>query len=234
MYNRITFPLDLDPESITVFINKEHALSNAYIPRDLTKPNVTFDELEFSEKQLLRQEASLALEALFNNALKCDLTLYAVSGFRSYNRQYDIFTSNLIQKGREHTLKYSAVPGTSEHQSGLAMDISCSTINFELDEVFDSTPEGIWLAENSYKEGFIIRYPKDKVDITGYEYEPWHIRYVGKVLADFLYENSLSLEEYYNYTPSDDFDFFIKYFKILNCTLPFTIEDTDYNEDRTE
>lgn len=220
MYDNNEVILDLEPNSITALINKEYGLPSDYIPEDLEMPNVLFDEIPFSEKKLLRTEAARALEGLFNRALKEDIELYAVSGYRSYKRQYEIFTKNLRTKGKTHTLKYSAIPGTSEHQSGLTMDVSCKSINFRLIESFEDTPEGIWLSNNSHHFGFIIRYPKDKVDITGYAYEPWHIRYVGKSLATFLYKNSLSLEEYYQYEPSSDFNFEEKYADILYIPTP--------------
>jgi hypothetical protein len=92
---------------------------------------------------------------------------------------------------------YSAAPGNSEHQTGLAIDVSCKSINFGLTNSFASTPEGLWLKDNCWRFGFILRYPKDKEHITGYAYEPWHIRYVGVPLAYYLYNNNLTLEEYY-------------------------------------
>ena len=91
-----------------------------------------------------------------------------------------------------HTI---AVPGASEHQVGLALDIVCSTY-YRLDEAFGDTEAGKWLAENSYQYGFILRYPKDKEEITGIEYEPWHFRYVGKEAAKEMTEQKLTLEEY--------------------------------------
>ena len=91
------------------------------------------------------------------------------------------------------------MPGHSEHQSGLAMDVSTISIHNRLDVVFRATPEGRWLEKNSWKYGYIIRYPEDKSHITGYAYEPWHIRYVGIDLAKELTEKNLTLEEYYNY-----------------------------------
>ena len=89
--------------------------------------------------------------------------------------------------------------GTSEHQTGLAIDISCPTMNGILTDKFGETKEGKWVAENSYKYGFIVRYPKNKSNITGYGYEPWHIRYVGTELAKYLFDNNITLDEYYDY-----------------------------------
>jgi D-alanyl-D-alanine carboxypeptidase len=212
--------VDLDPESITLLVNKEYSLSKDYIPSDLVIPNVLFNIQGFDERKQMRKEAAGALEKLFAAAQADGYTLYGVSGYRSYERQYQIFTENIVKQGKDHTLKYSAVPGTSEHQTGLSIDVSCKSLNFNLEDNFIDTPEGKWLSKNAHYYGFIIRYPKDKVDITGYAYEPWHIRYVGVDLAAYLYVNNLTLDEYYHYTPSPDFDFEARYADIINYTPP--------------
>ena len=125
-------------------------------------------------------------------------------------------TDNVKRQGLEHTTKYSATPGFSEHQTGLAIDVSADSVNNRLDESFGDSTEGKWLAENAHLYGFIIRYPKDKTKITGYSYEPWHIRYVGKPLAKYIYENNLCLEEYYNFKPSMDYSDQISYDKLVD------------------
>lgn len=213
---------DLNPFSITVLVNQEHALPRFYVPENMVVPNILFDISRYDDKKLLRKEAATAIELLFQAAEQRGYTLYGVSGYRSYERQHKIFTTNLVVKGKTHTLKYSAVPGTSEHQTGLAMDVSTKSLGYKLITSFATTPEGIWLAENAHHYGFIVRYSKDKTDITGYAYEPWHIRYVGKGLATYLYEHNLTLEEYYNYTPSDSFNFETAYATILNYKPPVT------------
>lgn len=210
--------LDLNPQSITVFVNKEYALPKDYIPEDLIIPNILFDLQGSDERKLMRYEAAKALENLFAAAKEDGITLYGVSGYRSYDRQYKIFTENIVKQGKSHTLKYSAVPGTSEHQTGLSIDVSSASQEYKLITSFASSPDGIWLADNAYKFGYIVRYPIDKEEITGYEYEPWHIRYVGNTLANYLYSNSLTLDEYYNYTPSTDFDFQTVYADLINFT----------------
>ena len=212
--------IDTDPSSITVFINREYTLSEDYEPDDLVVPNVLFNLDYYDERKLMRSEAAAALEELFAAAEKDGYTFYGVSAYRSYSRQRKIFLNNIVKRGKEHTLKYSAVPGTSEHQSGLAIDVSTKSFGFRLLDDFANTPEGIWLSKNAYRFGFIIRYPIDKVDITGYAYEPWHIRYVGKDLAAYLYANDLTLDEYYQYTPSEDFDFEAKYAALINYRPP--------------
>ena len=96
---------------------------------------------------------------------------------------------------RSKTAMSSAVPGTSEHQTGLAMDITSQSAKFQLETIFGETKEGQWLSENAHKFGFVIRYTKEKESITGYRFEPWHVRYVGNPQATYLYENQLTLEE---------------------------------------
>lgn len=214
--------MDLEPSSITVFVNKEYALPKDYKPSDLVIPDIYFHMTYFDERTLMRSEAASAIERLFLAADNAGYKLSGVSGYRSYDRQWKIFTDNIVAKGKEHTLKYSAVPGTSEHQTGLTMDISCDSLDYDLSSEFASTPEGQWVAKNSYRFGFIVRYPKGKAKITGYAYEPWHIRYVGKALAKYLYDNNLTLEEYYNYKPGKDFDFEALYADLINYTPSVT------------
>lgn len=215
--------MDLDPSSITVFVNKEYALPKDYKPSELVTPNIYFNLISYDERTQMRPEASEAIELLFQAAEKDGYLLSGVSGYRSYSRQKKIFTNNIVTKGKTHTLKYSAVPGTSEHQTGLAMDISCKSLRYNLLSTFAETPEGKWVADNAHRFGYIIRYAKGKADITGYAYEPWHIRYVGKDLATYLYENDLTLEEYYKYEPSADFDFEALYADLINYKPVVTV-----------
>lgn len=196
--------IDTEPDSLTVLVNKEFVLPAEYVPEDLVVPKIRFSFSEYKQKKLMRQEAAQALERLFEGAEEAGVSLFAVSGYRSYDRQKDIYERNTAQKGREQTDLFSARPGSSEHQTGLAMDISTGSIHYRLDEEFAGTPEGRFLADHAHEYGFIIRYPKEKSDITGYAYEPWHIRYVGEPLAKELYERGITLEEYYHYTPSQE------------------------------
>lgn len=189
--NDILDYVDLDPYHI--LINKENLLSEDYVPNNLTLPNVKYLD---KNKVLMEETAAKALENMFNDAYKQNINLIAISGYRSYDRQVNIYNNNLKKYGEEYTNKVSAKPGTSEHQTGLVIDVSSLSNNYNLNESFSNTPEGIWLMNNSHKYGFIIRYPKDKQDITGYIYEPWHIRYVGKDLSTYIYINNLTLEEY--------------------------------------
>lgn len=214
--------MDLDQKSITIYINKEYCLPKDYVPENLVEPNIIFDNTGNKERKLMRVEAAVAIEKLFEAATDDGFTLYGISGYRSYDRQKEIFLNNIVHKGKRHTLKYSAVPGTSEHQSGLAMDVSSKSVRYKLITSFSKCDEGIWLADNAHKFGFIIRYPKDQYNATGYAYEPWHIRYVGDDLANYLYSNNMTLDEYYKYVPNEDFDFEEKYSDLINYVPPIT------------
>lgn len=193
------------PDSIFCLVNKEYSLPSDYEPNDLVVPDVSFNIDYESEKRYMREEAALALESLCQDALSEGLEIFAISGYRSYERQQEIYENNLKTRGTTHTNQYSAKPGYSEHQTGLVMDVSCESEGFDLQESFGETPEGIWLAQNCAKYGFVIRYPEGKENITGYAYEPWHIRYLGVELATYLTENNLTLDEYYYYEPSFEF-----------------------------
>ncbi|MGM7428811.1 M15 family metallopeptidase [Bacillus pacificus] len=183
--------------SIQAVVNKEYGLPEDYKPEDLVVPNVPFSFSGTLEKSYLRKEAAEALEKLFDLAKKEGIQLNAVSGFRSYDYQKNLYANNVKRKGQEHTDRFSAKPGHSEHQTGLTMDVSSKSANNELELTFANTKEGKWLKENAHRAGFIIRYPKGKESITGYAYEPWHIRYVGDI-AESIYKKKLTLEEYMN------------------------------------
>ena len=178
-----------------ILVNKNNPLSKDYIPLDLEYINLPVDVVD--EKKFLRKEAALWLRFLFKAAALDNCNLIAISGFRSYIRQDEIYNASIISKSLEHTENYIAKAGTSEHQTGLSIDLSCPTINNELEESFAHTKEGIWLYNNAYKYGFIIRYPLNYKHITGYNYEPWHIRYIGKQHSIKMHNlNILTLEQY--------------------------------------
>lgn len=185
-----------DTEDILILVNKEKSISSQYVPKNLTEPDVLFSFEEDLPKRKIRTKAAIALEEMFNSAKKDKINLYATSGYRSYNRQKIIFDYRANQRGEEVANQTTARPGESEHQTGLAMDITSRSANFGLTQYFGETKEGKWVKENSWNFGFIIRYPKGKEHITGYTYEPWHLRYVGVDAAKYIYENNITLEEY--------------------------------------
>jgi D-alanyl-D-alanine carboxypeptidase len=188
----------INPENILSLVNKEYFLPADYKPHDLVAPNVPFTfKDENIEKRFMRQEAARALEELFAAAKKEGLTLIAASGFRSYERQQTLFDYEVKKSGRENAIHAVAMAGQSEHQTGLAIDITSPSVNNEITPAFGDTTEGKWVAEHAHEYGFIIRYPQGKEQITGYQYEPWHLRYVGKKAAKVMFEKGLTLEEYF-------------------------------------
>lgn len=188
-----------NPDNTLALVNKEFGLPETFLPDDLVRPNVTFSfgDLEI-DKSLMRQEAAIFLEKMFKAAKQEGIELYAVSGYRSYEYQSALFNTEVDRVGMEKALEAVAYPGQSEHQTGLSMDISSRGENMLLTETFGITKEGKWLADNAHRFGFILRYPKGKESITGYQYEPWHFRYVGIEAATIIYQNNWTLEEYFN------------------------------------
>lgn len=180
-----------------LLVNRTHKLSEDYVPENLRVPNVKFIHYADPNVKKMCSEAATALENLFAGAKKDKFTLLAVSGYRDYDYQKDLYKKQVNNEGEEKANKYLAVPGSSEHQSGLAMDL-LSTEYENLDDGFANTKTYIWLEENCAQYGFIIRYPKDKEDITKYSFEPWHVRYVGVTAATEIMKNNLTLEEYLN------------------------------------
>lgn len=191
-------PTVTNPDDLTVIVNKQRSLPPDYIPADLVEPNVPFPFEEKVEKRMLRAEAARALEALFLKAEMDGIKLYAVSGYRSYHTQKSLYETYVQTQGAEHAAAFSAVPGKSEHQTGLAMDVSGADSATRLEQSFADTPEGQWLEANCADFGFVIRYPKGKEEITGYAYEPWHLRYVGTQIAEEVMSRGITLEEYFS------------------------------------
>lgn len=192
------FPENIEnPYDILAIANKKHALPDDYEPKDLVVPNIRFPFEEDNPKKQMRAVAAEAIEELFAAGDEAGVHLFAQSGYRSYDRQVAIFASNMEKHGEEHANTYSAKAGESEHQTGLVMDVTSEDVGYDLIIEFGETPEGKWLKDHAHEYGFIIRYPEDKVDITKYQYEPWHIRYVGQKAATEIYENKETLEEYF-------------------------------------
>ena len=184
-----------DPTDVLILVNKQNKAPT--VPVTLVKPDVTPTKPSVAENIYMRPEAARALEALFAGAAEDGITLYATSGFRSYSTQKAIFDRKAAERGEQTANRSVAKPGYSEHQTGLAMDIEGeTTLGTGLTAAFGESPEGIWVAEHCYEYGFIIRYPKDKTSITGYIYEPWHIRYVGVEAATQIAELGVTFEEY--------------------------------------
>ncbi|HYF96659.1 MAG TPA: M15 family metallopeptidase [Patescibacteria group bacterium] len=184
--------------SIYYVVNKRRPLPLDYVPSGLTTPNVPLAEEDGTKESMLRGEAASAAEMLFAEAGQKGYSLILASGYRSADLQAYYYNGYVKRDGQAAADKYSAQPGTSEHQTGLAFDISRKDRRCYLEICFGQTPEGKWLAENSYKYGLVIRYPQGKENVTGYQHEPWHFRYVGMDLAEKVYESGKTLEEYFN------------------------------------
>ncbi|MCD1261690.1 M15 family metallopeptidase [Paenibacillus athensensis] len=189
------------PESLEVLVNKMWALPASYTPDDLVYPDVPFVFNEKNEKRKMRKEAAAALEQLFAAAKDDGVPLAGVSAYRSYATQKALFDSYVRKDGLEKARTYSAVPGTSEHATGLAIDVTGSDGKCAATDCFAGTKEAKWLEDHAAEYGYIIRYPKGKDSITGYQYEPWHIRYVGKDIAQAVVSKGITLEEYFNAVP---------------------------------
>ena len=173
-------------------VNRDYAISSDYVPNDLTKPNVPGG----GEATMLRAEAAQALEKMFAAAKEEEgFALVSISGYRSYGQQSAIHQRKVQSVGKKSALRVSAPPGCSEHQLGLAMDLGCKG-SMSLTSKFGQTPEGIWVAENCHRFGFIIRYKAEWEEITGYTYEPWHIRYVGEEHAARIHALDIPFEYY--------------------------------------
>ena len=182
---------DLKKDNL-VLVNKYYVLDKDYEPDNMVKI-----ESKYGVQQYLIEEAYEAFKKMADDAKKEGLTLYITSPYRSYQTQSKLYNNYSAQDGRELADTYSARPGFSEHQTGLAADI-VSGPGKSLAS-FENTKEFKWIKKNAHKYGFILRYPKGKEKITGYQYEPWHYRYLGIDTATKVYNSNLTYEEYYAY-----------------------------------
>ena len=179
-----------------LLVNKKVAVGKDYKAAKLVEPKVKFAFSYNDPKRLMDSRAVPNFEALMKAAWKDNVKLYAQSGYRSYDRQAELYNYYKRTYGEKYASRISAKPGTSEHQTGLAMDVTSPSVGYDLVEKFANTKEGKWVAKNAHKYGFIIRYPKGKENETGYAYEPWHLRYVGKDAAKEIYSKNITFEKY--------------------------------------
>jgi len=183
-----------NPDSLLVLVNKNNQLSSSFIPDNLESISLNYANAD----KYLKKEAKEQFEKLSGKAKDLGYRIIAVSAYRDYNYQNELFNYYVDEFDMDYALNCSAKPGHSEHQTGLAVDIADLSLDYDN---FEYTKEFIWVKENAHKYGFIMRYPKAKFHITGFKYEPWHYRYVGIEIASYIYENNLTLEEYKkNYT----------------------------------
>lgn len=185
----------------TILINKDNMLDKSYIPFDLVATDDNENNFHGFEDPVLKPmicESILPYFLEMQKAAKQDgFNIIVDSGYRSYDYQQTIWNKFVKQIGLEMTEKRVAYPGASEHQSGLAFDVGYIIGGDYCDDVNEDQEETKWLFKNCYKFGFILRYPKGKEKITGYQYEPWHYRFVGLDLAYKIHNENITLEEYY-------------------------------------
>lgn len=178
-----------------LLVNKTHPLAESYEPTDLIVVQHQVGS-HAAIMRYMRKEAAEHLDAMCEAAAEEGHEIGIRTAYRPYNYQKGIFNDYTNRYGEEEANKFSARPGQSEHQTGLCADVTSPSVDYKLTTEYGEAPEGIWLAENAHRFGFIIRYPLGKEDITGYQYEPWHVRYVGEEHAAKIYEQGITLEEY--------------------------------------
>lgn len=192
-----TYPIPyelLKASDYLVLVNRDNLLGEGYIPEDLvddlTCRKISYDPIR------LRETAANALQVMFDAAQEDGILLYAHSGYRSYQTQNTMYYNRLKSNNGvdDGVVQY---PGASEHQSGLAIDIiNKAGIGKKFTSAFATTKEGLWVAEHCWDYGFIIRYQPDKEELTGITAEPWHLRYVGVQVAQYMRSENLCLEEF--------------------------------------
>lgn len=184
------------PASLWTVVSKDYPLSEQqYRPGDLELTTLPARSDKSADERSVRALIVPDLTALFADAKAAGHDIMIASGFRSYDLQQTYFRSYSHSYGEEAASKFSARPGQSEHQTGLSLDIAYANRECYLDTCFGQKPAGVWLAANAHTYGFVLRYPADKTEVTKYQYEPWHFRYVGRDLAGALHESGLTLDE---------------------------------------
>lgn len=207
-FNKSRYSLN-DPASIWVIVNKQRPLQpKTYIPDDLVIPSITLRSNITSDERQVRKVNADALQTMAAAAKKDGVTLTLESGYRSYNFQVSLYNRYVQEQGKAVADTQSARPGFSEHQTGLAADVGgISKPSCNVEQCFADTIEGRWLAANAWKYGYVIRYPEGKDAVTGYEYEPWHVRYVGTDLSTEMHKKGITtLEEFFGLPAAPDYN----------------------------
>ena len=185
---------------VDILVNKDNMLSLDYVPQNMyvvdDNENNFHNYVDASKKPMLRVEVKPYIEKLICDANKSGINIIVDSAFRSGNYQQKILDNLIKEKGKE-AYRLIALPGASEHQTGLAVDFAIYENGVYNDDIKEEDKEAVWLKNNAWKYGFILRYPKNKENITGFNFEPWHYRFVGLDLAKKLYDENITLEEYY-------------------------------------
>ena len=180
---------------LMILVNKEYYLDKNYKPGDL-EPIEYYTQNRSAESRFMRAEAAEQFNRMALAGKEAGYEIVMTTAYRSYGFQSVLYNNYVAKYGQSEADKFSAKPGYSEHQTGLAVDVSSPSVGYALTAAFDETPEWKWLSENAESFGFILRYPEGKTEITGYMYEPWHFRYVGLDAAKVIQEENITLEEY--------------------------------------
>lgn len=176
-----------------ILVNKDNPLPRAHIPK-----NLVYAESKYKDNIMIDEMVKISFDKLKEEALKHNYYIDIQSGYRDYDYQEKIYNKLIEEKGFTYAITRIAEPGKSEHQTGLAIDYCIyrgekSYVEHDVKELSETK----WIHNNAHKFGFILRYPEGKEDITKYSYEPWHLRYVGR-LAEYIYKKNITLEEYFN------------------------------------
>ena len=178
-----------------ILVNRNHGLDRDYRPDDLV--GIRYYAADRTpEARFMRATAANAFHDMVYAARRQGIEFVMTTAYRSYGFQSTLYNNHVATHGQEAADRFSARPGHSEHQTGLAVDVSAASVNFQLRTAFSDTKEGRWIAENAHLFGFIIRYPESKEELTGFQYEPWHVRYVGLPAAAYIYTHGIILEEF--------------------------------------
>jgi D-alanyl-D-alanine carboxypeptidase len=186
------------PGSLWWVVNPSRPIPADYVPADLTTPDVPLRPGATATQ--LAAATAAAFESMVAEAGAAGYELQLTSGYRSYGEQQQLYDRFVQDFGEEVAAERVALPGTSEHQTGLAADVGL--VGLPDDQAFGNTQASVWVANNAHRFGFILRYPPDKADITGYANEPWHLRYVGVELAGQLFASGLTMEEHFGLVPA--------------------------------
>jgi zinc D-Ala-D-Ala carboxypeptidase len=195
-FDKSQHPTD-EPGGIWWVVNKKRPLPKDYEPASLSTPNIKLRWAPIAESMQVSSTIAQPLEEMHKVMTAAGFDVMLISGFRSEKTQAELYNGYVAASGQEEADRLSAKPGTSEHQTGLVVDLGRSDNKCELEQCFGELPEGKWLAEHAHEYGFIVRYPQGKEAVVGYMYEPWHVRYVGKELAAELHKTNQTMEEFF-------------------------------------
>ena len=179
-----------NPDDLLVIVNKYYKLSGTFEPKKLVKIDTKYrDNWERLVVPIVKEN----FEKMADDMSKLGLSIKVTSAYRAYDVQDQLYKENVIKLGKKQADSVSARAGYSEHQTGLAVDVKNALNDYKF---FKDSEEYKWMRDNAHKYGFILRYPEDKTDITGYNFESWHYRYVGKEVAKIIHDNDLTFDEY--------------------------------------